>query len=72
VRAKLLAFFAAQPPCAVATEACAGAHHWARELGKLGRTVRLIRPYVAVATSAVFATRLPRPTLLAIDVLGEG
>src|SRR3712207_8107559 len=25
-------------------EACAGAHHWARELGKLGHTVRLIAP----------------------------
>jgi transposase len=28
----------------VAMEACAGAHHWARELGKLGHTVRLIPP----------------------------
>jgi len=27
VRAKLLAFFTAQPPCTVALEACAGAHH---------------------------------------------
>ena len=25
-------------------EACAGAHHWARELGKLGHIVRLIPP----------------------------
>ena len=44
VRAKVLAFFAAQPPCTVAMEACAGAHHWARELGKLGHIVRLIPP----------------------------
>src|SRR5215208_2030223 len=44
VRAKVLEFFAAQPPCRVAMEACAGAHHWARELGKLGHTVRLIPP----------------------------
>ena len=43
-RTKLLGFFAAQPPCTVAMEACAGAHHWARELGKLGHTVRLIPP----------------------------
>jgi transposase len=28
----------------VALEACGGAHHWARELGKLGHTVRLIPP----------------------------
>ena len=27
-RAQLLAFFAAQPPCVVAMEACGGAHHW--------------------------------------------
>jgi len=29
-RGRLLAFFAAQPRCVVATEACAGAHHWGR------------------------------------------
>jgi transposase len=43
-RAKLLEFFAAQPPCVVAMEACGGSHHWARELGQLGHTVRLIPP----------------------------
>jgi transposase len=43
-RTKLLEFFAAQPPCVVAMEACAGSHHWAREIGKLGHTVRLIPP----------------------------
>ncbi|WP_062234760.1 IS110 family transposase [Aureimonas sp. N4] len=43
-RAKLLAFFAAQPRCTVALEACAGAHHWARELTALGHEVRLIPP----------------------------
>ena len=43
-RAKLLEFFAAQPPCVVAMEACAGSQHWAREIGKLGHTVRLIPP----------------------------
>ena len=31
-RAKLLEFFAAQPKCVVAMEACGGAHYWAREL----------------------------------------
>src|SRR4051812_22092268 len=44
VRAKVLEFFAGQPPCLVALEACGGAHYWARELGKLGHTVRLIPP----------------------------
>ena len=26
----------------MAIETCGGAHHWARELGKLGHTVRLL------------------------------
>src|SRR3954462_14940418 len=29
VRAKVLEFFAGQPPCLVALEACGGAHYWA-------------------------------------------
>ena len=43
-RTRVMQFFAAQAPCVVAMEACAGAHHRARELGKLGHTVRLIPP----------------------------
>ena len=43
-RAKLLGFFAAQPRCLVAMEACGGAHHWGRELERLGHEVRLIPP----------------------------
>jgi transposase len=43
-RGRVLPFFAAQAPCVVAIEACAGAHHWGRELSKLGHTVRLIPP----------------------------
>lgn len=43
-RDQLLAFFAAQPRCVVAMEACAGAHHWARELAALGHQPRLIPP----------------------------
>jgi transposase len=43
-RAKLLEFFAGQPRCLVAMEACGGAHHWARELAKIGHEVRLIPP----------------------------
>lgn len=43
-RSRLLSFFGSQPPCVVAMEACAGAHHWGRELTKLGHTVRLIPP----------------------------
>jgi transposase len=43
-RRKLLDFFAAQPSCKVALEACGGAHHWARQLTQLGHEVRLIPP----------------------------
>lgn len=43
-RAKLLEFFARQPHCLVALEACGGAHHWARELTLLGHKVKLIPP----------------------------
>lgn len=43
-RTKLLGFFAGLPTCLVALEACGGAHHWARELTRLGHDVRLIPP----------------------------
>ncbi len=43
-RAQLGKFFSAQPPCLVAMEACASAHHWARTIGALGHTVKLIPP----------------------------
>jgi transposase len=43
-RDQVLAFFAGQPRCVVAMEACAGAHHWARELAALGHEPRLIPP----------------------------
>ena len=36
VRAKVLEFFAGQPSCLVALEACGGAHYWARELWQAG------------------------------------
>ena len=43
-RAQVLAFFANRDLCLIGLEACAGAHYWARELGKLGHEVRLISP----------------------------
>lgn len=43
-RDKVLAFLARQPACLVAMEACASAHYWAREIGRLGHMVRLIPP----------------------------
>lgn len=41
-RAQMLAFFAQLPVCRIGMEACASAHYWARELGKLGHEVKLI------------------------------
>ena len=41
-RSQVLAFFKALPPCLIGMEACGTAHYWARELTKLGHTVRLM------------------------------
>jgi transposase len=41
-RAALTGFFAAQPPSEVFLEACGSAHHWGRELRRLGHTVALL------------------------------
>jgi transposase len=41
-RTKVLEYFAQLPPCLIGMEACAGAHYWARELSKLGHTVKLM------------------------------
>ncbi len=43
-RGKLLGYLANLEPCLIGIEACAGAHYWAREIGKLGHTVRIMSP----------------------------
>ncbi len=43
-RRELLPFAATLPACVIGMEACATAHHWARELARLGHEVRLIPP----------------------------
>jgi transposase len=48
-RAKVLEFFAQLPPCLVGIEACGSAHYWARELTKLGHTVRLMAAQYVMA-----------------------
>ena len=50
-RGKVLDFFSRLPSCLVGLEACGSAHHWARELIKLGHKARLmparyVRAYV--------------------------
>jgi transposase len=43
-RAQVLGFFAGLSRCVIGLEACATAHHWARELLALGHDVRLMPP----------------------------
>jgi transposase len=43
-RGQLREFVAALKPCVVGMEACGGAHHWARAIGRLGHQVRLMSP----------------------------
>ncbi len=46
-RTAMLAFFAKLPPTVVVLEACGASHHWARVLGAMGHTVKLIAPQLA-------------------------
>jgi transposase len=43
-RTEVVAFLRKQEPCLVGMEACATAHHWARELIALGHEVKLMPP----------------------------
>ncbi|MCP3870338.1 MAG: IS110 family transposase [Gammaproteobacteria bacterium] len=43
-RKQLVTYLANISPCLVGMEACAGSHHWAREIGKLGHEVKLMSP----------------------------
>lgn len=80
-RQKLIAFFASQPRCTVAMEACAGSHHWGRELMKLGHEVRLIppayvKPFVKrqksdAADAAAICEAAQRPTMRFVAVKSE-
>ena len=46
-RRNFLAFFAKLPPTKVGLEACAGSHHWARELTAMGHEAVLLPPQYA-------------------------
>jgi len=80
-RAKLLDFFEALPPCVVGMEACGSAHHWGRQLSKLGHDVRsmpaaYVKPYVKRGkTDAVDAEAIceavRRPTMRFVEVKTE-
>jgi transposase len=80
-RAQVLALFAAQPPCIVAMEACGGAHHWGREISRLGHAVRLIppayvKPFVKrqkneAADAEAICEAAQRPTMRFVKVKSE-
>ena len=80
-RAKVLEFFAQLPPCVVAMEACAGAHYWGREVGRLGHTVRLVpppyvKPFVKrqkndVSDAEAICEAAQRPTMRFVAVKSE-
>ncbi|MBB5405844.1 transposase [Paraburkholderia atlantica] len=43
-RDRFLEYFANRPTCLIGMGACGGAHHWARQLMKLGHQVKLMPP----------------------------
>ena len=81
-RGKLLDFLASQPRCSVAMEACASAHYWGRETGKLGHEVKLIppvyvKPFVKrhkndTTDAEAICEAAQRPTMSVLAVKSEG
>jgi transposase len=77
-RGQMLTFFSSLAPCLVGIEACASAHHWARELMALGHQVRLMPPaYVKAyvkrgktdaADAEAIAEAVTRPTMRFVAV----
>ena len=50
-RKDVLSLFGSLPPCIIGLEACGSAHHWARELVKLGHDARELRGKVGDGVS---------------------
>ena len=80
-RAELLPFFAKLKSCLVGIEACGSSHHWARELERLGHTVRLmsptyVKPYIkrgkndAIDAEAI-CEAVTRPTMRFVPIKNE-
>ena len=77
-RAQVLPFFARQPRCVVAMEACATAHDWGREIGALGHEIKLIppvyvKPFVKrqkndAADAEAISEAASRPTMRTVPV----
>ena len=77
-RGQVFGFFEKLPPCVIGMEACATAHHWARELTKLGHIVRLmpasyVKAYVKrnkndAADAAAICEAVTRPSMRFVAV----
>src|SRR6202171_5757965 len=77
-RNQVIGFFSALPPCLIGMEACATAHHWARELRKLGHEVRLmpakdVKAYVKrnkndAADAEAICEAVRRPTMRFVGI----
>ncbi len=77
-RSQMLPFFKKQPPCLVGMEACATAHHWARQLVALGHAVKLmppkyVKPYVKrnkndMADAEAICEAVTRPTMRFVEI----
>ena len=77
-RGEVVAVFSELAPCLIGMEACASAHHWARELSALGHEVRLmppsyVKPYVKrqkndAADAAAICEAVRRPSMRFVAV----
>ncbi|WP_087003258.1 IS110 family transposase [Rhizobium sullae] len=80
-RSQLLDFFERIPPCLVGMEACASAHYWTREIGKLGHQVRImpatyVKAYVKrnktdAADAEAICEAVTRPTMRFVPVKSD-
>lgn len=80
-RRQVLGWFAKLPPCLIGIEACATAHHWARELVSLGHRVKLIPPVYAkayvrrnkndAADAAAICEAVSRPSMRFVAIKSE-
>jgi transposase len=79
-RKEVLTFFAKLAPCLVGMEACGSAHYWAREIARLGHTVKLMPPKYVKAyvkpgktdagDAAAICEAVTRPSMSFVPVKG--
>ena len=77
-RHQMMPFFSKLDPCLVGMEACASAHHWARQLMALGHAVKLmpphyVKPYVKrnkndMADAEAICEAVTRPTMRFVEI----